>query len=75
MPDLPSPLRTWKESSIYILKPFEKRGEMDQGIALLAYYMRPETWPAIGYDGPWLGRVPVAVIPVPRPAGVEGPRP
>jgi nitrate/nitrite transport system permease protein len=36
--DLPSPLRTWDESKIYILKPFEKRGEMDQGIALLAYY-------------------------------------
>ncbi len=36
--DLPSPLRTWEESKIYILKPLEKRGEMDQGIALLAYY-------------------------------------
>ena len=36
--DLPSPLRTWEESKIYILKPFEKRGEMDQGIALLAFY-------------------------------------
>jgi len=36
--DLPSPIRTWEESKIYILKPLEKRGEMDQGIALLAYY-------------------------------------
>ncbi|NOT26490.1 MAG: nitrate ABC transporter permease [Acidobacteria bacterium] len=36
--DLPSPLRTWEESKIYILEPFEKRGETDQGIALLAYY-------------------------------------
>jgi nitrate/nitrite transport system permease protein len=36
--DLPSPMKTWEESKIYILKPFEKRGEMDQGIALLAYY-------------------------------------
>jgi nitrate/nitrite transport system permease protein len=36
--DLPSPLRTWEESKLYILKPLEKRGEMDQGIALLAYY-------------------------------------
>jgi len=36
--DLPSPLRTWEESKIYILKPLEKRGEMDQGIVLLAYY-------------------------------------
>ena len=37
-PDLPSPVRTWDESKLYILKPLEKRGEMDQGIALLAYY-------------------------------------
>ena len=36
--DLPSPVRTWEESKVYILKPLEKRGEMDQGIALLAYY-------------------------------------
>lgn len=38
VPDLPSPLRTWEESKIYILEPLEKRGEMDQGIGLLAYY-------------------------------------
>ena len=38
VPDLPSPARTWEESKIYILQPFEKRGEMDQGIALLGYY-------------------------------------
>jgi nitrate/nitrite transport system permease protein len=36
--DLPSPLRTWEESKLYLLQPFDKRGEMDQGIALLAYY-------------------------------------
>src|SRR6476469_9408384 len=36
--DLPSPVRTWEESKVYIVKPFEKRGEMDQGILLLAYY-------------------------------------
>ena len=36
--DLPSPLRTWEESKLYVLQPFEKRGEMDQGIALLASY-------------------------------------
>src|SRR5688500_20240972 len=36
--DLPSPLRTWEESKLYILEPLAKRGEMDQGIALLAYY-------------------------------------
>jgi nitrate/nitrite transport system permease protein len=36
--DLPSPVETWEESKIYLLQPFAKRGEMDQGIALLAYY-------------------------------------
>jgi nitrate/nitrite transport system permease protein len=36
--DLPSPLKTWQESKIYILEPFEKRGEMDQGILRLAFY-------------------------------------
>ena len=36
--DLPSPLRTWEESKLYLLQPFVKRGEMDQGIALLASY-------------------------------------
>ena len=36
--DLPSPLKTWQESKIYILQPLDKRGEMDQGIARFAYY-------------------------------------
>ena len=36
--DLPSPLKTWQDSKIYILQPLEKRGEMDQGILRLAYY-------------------------------------
>lgn len=38
VPDLPSPMKTWEESKIYVLQPLEKRGEMDQGIGLLAYY-------------------------------------
>ena len=38
VPDLPSPMKTWEESKLYVLEPFEKRGEMDQGIGLLAYY-------------------------------------
>ena len=36
--DLPSPGKTWQESKVYILEPLVKRGEMDQGIGLLAYY-------------------------------------
>jgi nitrate/nitrite transport system permease protein len=38
VPDLPSPMRTWQESKLYILEPLTKRGEVDQGIGLLAYY-------------------------------------
>jgi len=38
VPDLPSPLRTWEESKLYILEPLTKRGESDQGILLLAWY-------------------------------------
>jgi nitrate/nitrite transport system permease protein len=36
--DFPSPWQTWQESKLYILRPLEKRGEMDQGILLFAYY-------------------------------------
>ena len=36
--DLPSPMKTWEESKLYVLEPLAKRGEMDQGIGLLAYY-------------------------------------
>jgi len=36
--DLPSPMKTWEGSKLYILKPFEKRGEMDQGILSFAYH-------------------------------------
>jgi nitrate/nitrite transport system permease protein len=38
MPELPSPVETWQESKIYLLEPFAKRGEMDQGMGRLAYY-------------------------------------
>jgi nitrate/nitrite transport system permease protein len=37
VPDLPSPLKTWQDSRVYIMEPLVKRGEMDQGIGLLAY--------------------------------------
>lgn len=36
--ELPSPARTWIESKDYVLKPFEKRGEMDQGILRFTWY-------------------------------------
>jgi nitrate/nitrite transport system permease protein len=31
-PNLPTPTKTWEASKVYILEPFAKRGEMDQGI-------------------------------------------
>jgi nitrate/nitrite transport system permease protein len=37
-PDLPSPAQTWQESKPYIVAPWEKRGEMDQGILRMASY-------------------------------------
>jgi nitrate/nitrite transport system permease protein len=36
--ELPSPVKTWAASKDYILKPFEKRGEMDQGILRFTWY-------------------------------------
>src|SRR5512132_2319767 len=37
-PDLPSPLKTWVESRRYVVEPFFKDGEMNQGIGRLAFY-------------------------------------
>ena len=36
--ELPSPSKTWEQSRVYIEKPLEKRGEMDQGILLFTWY-------------------------------------
>src|SRR6478735_10289451 len=36
--ELPSPAKTWATSKEYIMKPFEKRGEMDQGILRFTWY-------------------------------------
>src|SRR6188474_2142581 len=36
--ELPSPVKTWAASKDYVLKPFEKRGEMDQGILRFTWY-------------------------------------
>jgi len=35
---LPSPLKTWESSKPYVLAPFEKRGELDQGILRFTWY-------------------------------------
>ena len=36
--ELPSPLKTWNASKNYIVEPFAKRGEMDQGILRFTWY-------------------------------------
>jgi nitrate/nitrite transport system permease protein len=36
--NLPSPGKTWEVSKLYILDPFAKRGEMDQGILRFIWY-------------------------------------
>ncbi len=36
--ELPNPTKTWEASREYVLKPFEKRGEMDQGILRFTWY-------------------------------------
>ncbi len=35
---LPSPLKTWEVSKLYIMEPFAKRGELDQGILRFTWY-------------------------------------
>lgn len=36
--NLPSPVKTWETSRLYIMEPFAKRGEMDQGILRFTWY-------------------------------------
>src|SRR5438105_2151253 len=36
--ELPSPAKTWAASKTYIVEPFAKRGEMDQGILRFTWY-------------------------------------
>ena len=37
-PTLPNPIKTWEASRLYVLEPFEKRGELDQGILRFTWY-------------------------------------
>jgi nitrate/nitrite transport system permease protein len=37
-PTLPNPLKAWEASRLYVLEPFEKRGELDQGILRFTWY-------------------------------------
>ncbi len=37
-PKLPSPWKTWEMSRVYVVEPFAKRGELDQGILRFTWY-------------------------------------
>ncbi len=37
-PSLPNPLKTWEVSKPYVIEPFAKRGELDQGILRFTWY-------------------------------------
>ncbi len=37
-PALPGPWKTWQVSKLYVLSPFDKRGELDQGILRFTWY-------------------------------------
>ncbi len=37
-PELPNPIKTWQMSRLYVVEPFAKRGEADQGILRFAWY-------------------------------------
>src|SRR6478752_2496075 len=36
--NLPSPAKTWEVSKPFVVAPFEKRGELDQGVGRFAWY-------------------------------------
>ncbi len=48
-------LRGWMESSMGARRMVFRALKL---LAALGYYGRADTWTAIGYDGPWLGRRP-----------------
>lgn len=55
-------LRDWARSRLS----FRRQGVAAlKSLAALAYYGRESAWDDVGYDGPWLGRMTVAVHPAP----------
>lgn len=58
----------WSKSNV---APFRQMVAVLRSLAMIARYGREEAWEAIGYDGPWLGRVEVPALPVPEFAGPD----
>lgn len=46
-------LEAWRRSA---LGPRRQIADALRRVALFSWYARPESWAAIGYDGPWVGR-------------------
>jgi choline dehydrogenase-like flavoprotein len=63
-PEQASYLRRWAESG---LQPLRQGAAALKALAAIAHYGLESSWPAIGYDGPWLGRRSVPVLPAPSP--------
>jgi nitrate/nitrite transport system permease protein len=57
---LPTPWKTWEVSKSYVLKPFEKRGELDQGILRFTWYSLVRV--AKGYSLALLVGVPLGLL-------------
>jgi choline dehydrogenase-like flavoprotein len=65
-------LRDWSESPV----PQQRQGAAAiRALALLAHYGRESAWSDLGYDGPWLGRREVRVLPGPALTPPRPPRP
>ncbi|HEX7120246.1 MAG TPA: GMC family oxidoreductase [Longimicrobiales bacterium] len=52
-------LAAWASSR---LAPRRQGAAVLKALSMLAYYGRDAAWPAVGYDGPWLGRVDVPAV-------------
>ena len=51
-------VRSWTNSRL----PIKRKAVAGlKTLAAFAHYARPAQWPELGYDGPWLGRFPVAI--------------
>lgn len=60
VPSLPSPIKTWEVSRSYLVNPWEKRGELDQGILRFTWYSLVRV--AKGYSLALCIGVPVGVL-------------
>jgi nitrate/nitrite transport system permease protein len=58
--NLPSPFKTWEASRLYIMEPFEKRGELDQGILRFTWYSLERVMK--GYSIALLAGVPIGFL-------------